>query len=268
MKKTSIILLLTLCVGMAHAQNDPQVSVGTMSFDTVGADTARAVAVIERYMKKIDFGQSKSDSVLSVVTYVVDRDYPNDTMTIYRWYKPPYYNRIEIWQSGKMEDGYHSDGLKLFRKFHTGRREWATLTPDSYYQTVLPLDIRGALYNWRSKGAEVFYAGEMTYEGSKLDRVFVCMPEVFDRYYFFEQSTGLLGLVVEENHIFGDREPAKNAVRIDWHAWHEFVPFNGYYLPREESYQVDNSQIVILSHTYRYIAPDTKIFTEDYYRHK
>ena len=137
-------------------------------------------------------GKPESDVVKTMNEYVVDRSHPHDTMTVYRWYMRPYYNRIEIWQGGKIEGGYYSDGVKLFRKFHTGRREWADLTPDSYFNLVLPFDIRGALYNWRSKGGEVFYAGEVKFQGAPVERVFVTMPQTFDRYYYFEKSTGML----------------------------------------------------------------------------
>ena len=237
-----------------------------MSFDTVGADTAKAIEIVDRYINRIDFSRLHNDSVLCVVTYVTDRSHPHDTMTIYRWYMAPRYNRTEIWQDGQLQDGYHSDGVKLFRKFHTGRREWANLTPESYFETTIPLDIRGALYDWRSKGAEIFYAGEAKYQGATVDRVFVTAPTTFDRYYYFERGSGLLGFVVEEGHIYGDREPAYNAVRIDWRAWHEFVPVGGVYLPREESYQVDGQQIVIMRHSYHYEAHNEKLFTEDFYK--
>ena len=252
---------------MAHAQEEES-HIVPMSFDTVGADSVRAIKIIDQYIKKIDFSQATNDSVLCVVSYVVDRSHPKDTITIYRWYMSPRYNRTEIWQGGMMQDGYYSDGVKLFRKFHTGRREWANLTPDSYYDVTMPLDIRGALYNWRSKGAEVYYAGEVNYQGTTVDRLFVTMPQTFDRYYYFEQNTGLLGLVVEEEHIYGDREPAHNATRVDWHAWHEFTPVNGFYLPKEESYQVGESQIVIMTHSYHFEAPQKDLFTKDFHLKK
>ncbi len=267
MKKSFLALLLATGMCMAQAQEN-KVKIVPMSFDTVGADTARAAAIIDRYIGIIDFGQLPYDSVLCVETRVIDRSHPRDTITIKRWYMPPRYNRTEIWQNGRLEDAYHSDGLKLFRKFHTGRREWANLTPDSYYGITMPLDIRGALYDWRAKGAEAFFAGEMNYKGVKVDRVFVTMPETFDRYYFFEHETGLLGFLVEEPHIYGDREPALNAVRVDWKAWHEFTPLKGLMLPKEESYQVGEYQIVVQYHTYHYEAPQKELFTEDFRRTK
>lgn len=264
MKKITLILLFTACLCGTHAQVEPDPP-APISFDTVGADTARGIAVVERYLSMIDFSQYRTDSVLCVVTHVIDRSNPHDTMTVYRWYMAPRYNRIEIWQNGRIEDGYHSDGVKLFRKFHTMRREWANLTPDSYHNISQSFDIRGALYDWRTKGAEIYYAGEVTYEGQTLDRVFVTSPKIFDRYYYFERGSGMLGLVVEDEHIYGDAQKALNSVRADWRAWHGFVPIKGFYLPSEESYQT-GQQVVILHHSYHYEAPQTKLFTEDFHR--
>ena len=265
MKKIAFTLVLAMCMSTAFAQK-PQTKMDPISFDTVGADTTRAIAVIDRYIKMVDFTKSTYDSLLCVVTYAIDRSHPNDTITIYRWYKAPNYTRVEIWQGGQLQDGYYSDGVKLFRKFHVGRREWTNITSDSYFQIIMPLDIRGALYNWRKKGAEVFYAGEVNYEGKVLDRLFVTMPNTFDRYYYFERETGLQGFLVEENHIYGDLEASEKSVRVDWHAWHEFVPIKGFLLPREESYQVGNSQIVFQTHQYHYEALQPKLFTEDFHR--
>ena len=122
MKKIVLILMLTACIGLAYAQDHDEIRTGPMvpmSFDTVGADTARAIAIIDHYLEQIDFSRNRKDSVLCVVTYAVDRSHPQDTMTIKRWYMYPRYNRTEIWQGGQLQDGYHSDGVKLFRKFHT-----------------------------------------------------------------------------------------------------------------------------------------------------
>ena len=97
MKKIVAILMLTACLGMAYAQEEES-HIVPMSFDTVGADTTRAIKIIDSYLEKIDFSQANNDSVLCVVSYVVDRSHPHDTMTVYRWYMRPYYNRIEIWK--------------------------------------------------------------------------------------------------------------------------------------------------------------------------
>ena len=168
-----------------------------------------------------------------------------------------------MWQGGKLFDGYYTDGTGTFRGFHSGRREWADMTQRSLLNIILQFDIRGALYNWRTNGAEVFYAGEFNYKGQPLDRVFVTSPNSFDRYYFFEKGSGLLAFVVEDLHIFGDVTPSDRAMRVDWRSWNEFTPVHGHYLHSVESYRA-GEQVVVIKNRYSYIAPGTKYFTEDY----
>lgn len=236
-----------------------------MTFDTVGADTLRAVKIVDHYLNIVDFMNDELDSVLYVISYVVDQAHPTDTMTLHRWYKAPHYTRIEIWSKGKMEDGYYTDGTGIFRGFHSGRREWANMTQHSFLNSIMPLDIRGALYDWRNRGSEVFYAGEFNYKGRPLDRVFVMSPNTYDRYYFFEKSTGLLAMVVEDLHVFGDAVPRDDAMHVDWRTWNEFTPLHGHYLPSVESYRA-GQQVVVIKNVYCFKAPNTKYFTEDYYR--
>lgn len=220
-----------------------------------------AAQIIDNYLSFTNFEPLLKDSVLHVVSWVLDRDHMDDTMTIHRWYGSNGKTRIEMWQKGRMEDALYSDG-KVFRKFSRSRRDWLDMTQLSYYDRSLSMDIRGALHQWRSKGSEAYYMGEYTYNGHPVYRVFVTTPDIFDRNYFFEKETGLLFLVKEENHIFGDAEPAKNATLTDWRAWHEFTPFRGCLLPSVESYQIEN-QIVIIYHNYSIEAPNADLFSKN-----
>ena len=266
MKKILFLLLFFPLVGVAQVQEDEGGAV-PMTFDTVGADTARAVQIVDRYLEIVNFMNDPTDSVLYVTSYVVDQSNPKDTLIIYRWYKAPFYTRIETWSKGRLESGYYTDGIGIFRAFHKGRREWADMTQHSFFDNIVPYDVRGALYDWRSKGAELFYAGEFNYKGSPLDRVFVVSPGRFDRYYFFEKNTGLLAMVVEDLHVCGDVVPKKEDVaqRVDWRVWNEFTPLHGHYLPSVESYRA-GQQMVVIKSTYSYKKPSTLYFTEDYYR--
>lgn len=226
-------------------------------------DTTLGINIVERYLSMVDFQREKTDSILFVESLIVDRSHPFDTMTIYRWYMAPKYMRVEIWQDGKLDDGYYSNGTTTFKKFNSANREWMNMPQDNFVKRTSPLDIRGALYDWRSKGAEISYAGEYNYNGHMVDRVFVSCPDIFDRYYLFEKSTGLLFLLTENDRLFGDAEPAHNAVKIDWRAWGEFTPVHMFLLPSTESYQYQD-QIVIMKHKYRYLPSKTATFTEDY----
>jgi len=229
-------------------------------------DTLKAVAIIDNYLNFINFDPILKDSTLCVVSYVIDRSHPQDTMTIYHWYMSDHQLRIEMWQDGKIEEGYYSDGKKIFRMFRPAVRSWDNVTQDNFYDYTIPHDVRGALYDWRSKGAEVSYAGQYQFNGHDVNRVFVSSPGIFDRYYFFEKETGLLFMLTEDEHIFGDAKPTKNTHRVDWRAWHEFTPFRGYLLPTIESYQYEQSQIVFIYRHYHFEPYQPKLFTEDYHK--
>ncbi len=230
------------------------------------SDTAKAASIIDNYISFIDFEPILKDSILSVVSYVIDREHPQDTMTIYHWYGKGRQLRIEMWQKGEIQEGFYSNGKKLFRMFRPAVRSWVDLTQDNFYNYTLSHDIRGALYNWRSKGAEVRYAGQYKFDGHSVDRVFVSSPGIFDRYYFFEKETGLLFILTEQDHIFGDAKKTKDAQRVDWRAWHEFTPFCGILLPSIESYQCGQNQIVFIYRHYCFEPYRPDLFTEDYHK--
>lgn len=251
MKKILPILLLLLALG-AQAQE-------------VKGDSIRAAAIIDNYLSLIDYTRYKTDSVLCVVSYAIDQSHPNDTMTIYHWYKQPDCARFEVWQDGKIVNGGYFDGGDHHQSFSPSTRQWRTLTPESARTMIEMQDIRGGLYNWRGKNAEVHYDGEYTYEGNKVDRIYVTCPGYFDRYYCFERSTGLLIWFTEEERLYGDQEIQTNMPRMDIRGWHEFIPFRGCLLPSIESYQAGHQKVIIYHH-YSYQALPASVFTEDYFK--
>lgn len=254
MKKTLLLLLTAMLAAAASAQQPT---------DTTRGDTLRAAMIIDNYLGYVNFDRLLGDSMMCIVSHITERSHPQDTILIRRWYGPNGQMRLEMWQEGKMEDALYTDGKKLFRWFDGRYRSWRDLSQITFYDRAIPLDIRGALHNWRSKGAEAFYAGRYQFEGHPVDRIYVTSPNLFDRYYFFEAETGLLFMLTEEDRIFGDAEKAKNAHRVDWRGWHEFLPFHGCLLPTEESYQADE-QLVIIHHHYHLEAPRPSLFTDDY----
>lgn len=251
MKKNLLAILVLLAIG-AQAQEKKD-------------DSTRAAAIIDRYLDMIDYTRYKTDSVLCVVSYAIDQAHPDDTMTIYHWYKQPGCARFEVWHGGMLTDGIYSDGGEHRRSFNTSAREWMTLTPESARSMIELQDIRGALANWRGKNAEVRYDGEYTFEGHKVDRIYVSCPGYFDRYYCFDQESGLLFWVTEEERLYGDQEINENTHRIDIRGWHEFVPLRGSLLPSIESYQAGRQKVVIYHH-YSYQALPQTLFTEDYFK--
>jgi len=259
MKKILYTILLTCLLVPLQAQTPAETP-------STEGDSIKAAKIINNYLSYIDFNHILKDSMLCVTSYVIDRDHPQDTMTIYHWYMSGRQLRIEMWQDGQLQEGFYSDGKKIFRMFRPTVREWANVTQNDFYDYTIPHDVRGALYDWRSKGAEVHYAGQYTFNGHNVDRLFVSSPGIFDRYYFFEKETGLLFMLTETDHIFGDSKVTKDAQRVDWRAWHEFTPFHGVLMPSIESYQFNQSQIVFIYRHYHFEPYQTEIFTEDYHK--
>lgn len=254
MKKSLLLLVMTGLMASLSAQ---------IPKDATPADTTRAAQIIDKYLSMVNFENYKTDSILYVVSKVVERNHPKDTMYIYRWYQGSRKVRYEMWQQGKLEDGYYGDGVNVFRKFRESVREWAQITAESFYSGVMALDIRGSLYDWRVKGAEACYAGSITYEGIPVDRVFVSCPYYYDRYYYFEKSSGLLFLVTEDDHVYDKGTAPYNDERVDWRAWNDFTPMRNFMLPGVESYQHEGS-IVTIHNSFQYISPKSNIFTEEY----
>lgn len=253
MKKILLTLLCCLPLAAGHAQSE-----------SPARDTARATQIIDNYLSFVDFSPLlKGDSMVCVVSKVVNQSHPNDTLTIYRWYASGHRCRIEMMHEKKMAEGLYCDGRSMFRSFDTKRRVWRDLKQESFYDIADPLDIRGALYNWHSKGAEAYYEGRVDYNGHKVDRVFFTSPGTFNRYYYFDPSNGLPFLVTEEAKMFGDEKPNKKSQRVDWRAWHEFTPFNGHLMPSIESYQAEGD-IVFIYHTYHMEQTRKGLFTEDF----
>ena len=249
-----LTLLCCLPLAVVHAQTD-----------STTHDTAQAARIIDNYLGYVNFDPllKETDSMVCVVSKVVNQSHPTDTLTIYRWYASGHRRRIEMVQGKKMAEGFYCDGRSVFRSFDTKRRVWRDLKPESFYDIADPLDIRGALYNWRSKGAEASYEGLVDYNGHKVVRVMYSSPGTFNRHYYFDPNNGLPFLVTEETTMFGDDKPAKNAQRVDWRAWHEFVPFDGYMMPGIESYQAEGD-IVFIYHTYHLEKTRKGLFTEDF----
>lgn len=255
MKRITALLLTGLVLLTASAQGEWT--------PPTAEDSARAVKIVERYVNYVNYERICHDSILFIVTHIVDNDHPDDTMTIYRWHHWPNQSRIEMWQKGKMEMGAYSDGKRTFKQFSPKYRAWRHILDHTFLDFVEPYDIRGPLALWRSRAAEMYYAGQLEFEGQPVDRVFVTMAGPLDRYYYFEQKTGLLFLLTEMKHQMGDGVPDIDNM-VDWRGWHEFVPVGDCLMPAEESYQAQG-QLVKLHHTYRLIPYDAKCFTEDFF---
>lgn len=249
-KLTALSLLLALALTATAQQGD-------------SLSRARGEQIVDNYLSHVDF--EPMDSMLCIVSHIVERNNPTDTVFLYRWYGKNRAQRIELWHQGRIVEGIYSDGRKIFREFSSKRRVWQDIAQISFYDITSAYDPRGALYDWRSKGSEISYAGSYAYEGQMVDRVFVTSPDLHDRYYLFEQSTGLLFLLTEEDHIYGDAKEPEGFHKIDWRGYHEFTPVGHALLPSIESYQ-DQGSISIIHNRYHFEPMNSKLFSEDFHR--
>lgn len=257
MMKRIALLLCLFCLSAAAAAQEHA--------NPTKQDTLYGENIVNNYLSFVDFDRLLDDSMLCVVTYITERSHPHDTMTLYHWYMKGNRMRVEMWQDGKIQEGLYTDGTAIFREFRSSVRSWTDMTQNNFYDKTMPLDVRGALYNWKSKGAEMYFAGNYTFEGHPVNRVFVTSPGLFDRYYFFETQTGLLFMVQELDKLYGDGKQTKTATRVDWRAWNEFTPMGDCLLPSIESYQYQG-EVVVLNRHYQLTAEQPTLFTEDYHR--
>lgn len=257
MKKILFLICTLLALTSTWAQTDML---------SAKADSM-SMAIVDRYLGILNYEGLRKDSMLYVVTYIIDRDYPQDTLFLYRWHMYPHYDRVEIYDKKSIKLGVYSDGKEYYQTFDEKRRTWRHVTPMTCYNMLMPYDIRGSLADWRAKGAEMTYKDETTLNGNAVEQVFVSTPEQFDRTYFFEKKSGLLFLFTEDSNMFGAEKHTRNTYPVDWRGWHEFIPFGRCLFPKIESYQADN-HITILYHHYRYEPFDEKLFKENYHQIK
>ncbi len=84
--------------------------------------------------------------------------------------------------------------------------------------------------------------------------------------YDKRKGGGLVQSVSSDYFHAANMLKGKNARKVDWRAWHEFTPFNGFLLPSIESYQVNQNQIVFIYRHYRTVPYDPTLFNQDYHK--
>ena len=135
------------------------------------------------------------------------------------------------------------------------------MNAETYYDAEQAYDIYGPLYQWRLRGEDLTYEGVARYKDQPVIRIGARSPSHYDRHYYFEQGSKLLFLYTESDSVAGEPLPLKTRNRVDWHAYHEYQPLGEVLLPSVESYQYQNS-IVLIFHKARYVANDERIFIQ------
>ena len=250
MKKNLIFVLLFACIAPLVCAQQQQTSQDS------------AAAIIKRYYSILKYNYLKRDSILYIESKIVHSSTPNDTLVMRRWFLPRFLSRIEFWYNGQQEVSYHSDGRDIFRKFDTVARAWMNISREQYFDEALAYHYQGALHDWETKGCELEYVGEGTYEGHPIEIIKTFCPNNYDRQYYFEKETGLLFQLDEYPLIMGEKVSRSDS-RVEWRAIHEYQPLGMFLFPSIESY-LHQGELTIQYHHYQFIPLSKTVFIADW----
>lgn len=223
------------------------------------ADTAEAV--VERYLRLMNYEALPKDQILKVTTKTVSNRHPMDTSIVKRWFAWPNSYRIEVWHRDTLLEGWHNDEQKTFRRYDEGKKKWVVEHELTYFDRVTGYDIRSVLYFRKKNGMEMRYGGMRTFEGHQVYVVATRVPGMYDRDYLFEAESGLLFLMIEkDSHEAGERMDAKN--HIDWKTIDEYLPVGESLIASKEQYQHQGRRIVA-THQPELIPMDRTLFSKD-----
>lgn len=219
-----------------------------------------AVAVVDRYLERLNFEALPQDSQLVMETAITFYG-EKDTIWMRRWYTAPQCFRIEVWNRGKLETGLIGNGKDFFRQYSQREKRWETVKREAFYNLLQAYDFRGPLYNWRVNGATLTWNGTTTLKGERMNVVKVQCPQMYERYYMFEPESGLLTLIVETEKLGEDMRPMPD-VHIEWKSCHEYLPLGRSLLPSLESFMRQGT-LTILSTDAHFEKANPEIFEKE-----
>jgi len=222
------------------------------------AQTDSARIVVDSYLKILNYENLRSDSMLYIESKIFTAG-QRDTLLLYRWHAAPNKERMELWLNGKQEMGFMSNGQGVDLKYWSTRRKWALTSHESYLDMQMAYDFHGPLYNYANTGVEMEYMGIVDFQGHPCYRILVRCPQRYDRYYLFDKSNNLMFFLKELETSL--EKLTEDAVKVDWRAVQEYMPFSGSLLVSEESYQ-NQEGITIMRHEYKYLPIDDSLFNQ------
>lgn len=232
----------------AHAQNHAFVIDDTAQY------------VVDRYLRLQAIDELPEDSLLVLETTVT---MGGDTTLMRRWYQPHGMMRVELFHGGERYDGFITNGDKRHRRYSRRSGSWDATSADDITDLLRGYDFRGPLYRWREKGATLTWNGTTVVDGHTLQVVKVVCPKMFDRYYLFDISTGLLTLIYEtdrEDDIPTEISPGSS--HIEWKILHEYLPVGPALLPSLESF-MRSGTLTVLSTTMHLEPRNDELFNKD-----
>ena len=231
MKRTIIALLLLL---------------PAMAFGQLSEADDTAATVVERYLRLLNVEGYSEDSMLVMETTVTVYG-SDDTLTLRRWFSPARKHRVEVWHKGQLQDGLIGNNEDVFLHYNAATKRWEKLGEREFFSQVAGYDFRGPLYLWRWSNTKLTWNGITEVEGKPLQVVKASRPGLYDRFYMFEPSSGLLTLIVETEEYVGKNEPLKES-HVEWKCCHEYLPVSNHLVPSLESFMRDG-KLTILSTT-------------------
>ena len=219
-----------------------------------------AAHVVDNYLRLLNFEALPQDSTLYLETTIT---FPGiaDTFIMRRWHTRPQSFRVEVWHKDTLQTGLCTNGSARYRDYDPKSRLWNDLTPDRFHSLFAPYDFRGPLYNWRNNGVQLTWKGTTDYNGHPLQVVEVESPGMYNRYYMFDPTNGLLTLIIETDSLGPDFNP-NPMTRIEWKVMHEYLPLHESLIPSLESF-LRGSTLTILATEHRLLEHDILIFNRD-----
>lgn len=199
------------------------------------ADTAQQV--VERYLRLLNYEALPADSMLVARTVVTFND-GADSLIMHRWLAPGGRQRVEVWTGDEQTVGLCTNGKERHRHFSPKLGWWQDREQDEILRLLQPYELRGQLYNWAGRNVKLRYNGVGDYRGQRLDVVAAEQLGFYDRYYFFEENSGLLVLVRELESSSGGTVKSPGDI-MEWKIIHEYQPIGTSLIVSQESFMRD-----------------------------
>lgn len=222
-----------------------------------------AAAIVDRYLRLLNYEALPKDSTLVVETVITFHG-SEDTFSLRRYYAHDGMMRIEMWQGDSLTMGYCTNGSTRFRKYSPYMGYWNDVADTLLAKEMQPYDFRGPLYRWREQGLQLDYRGTSSFKGQPLQVVRARRDGQYTRKYLFEEQSGLLLIILEEDDLPVDNTSYRpgRISPIQYKVFHEYLPVGESLVPSQESFMRDNL-LTIMNSRARFVARDNLLFNQD-----
>ena len=223
-------------------------------------DTAEAI--VARYLRLLNIEGLPADSML-VMTTTISFHNSTDTFTMTRRYQAGEMMRVDIYKGDSLMTGLCTNGRDRYREFVHMVGWWVDQSPETFERDMQAYDFRGPLHHWRERGITLAYEGVTTYKGQRMQVVKSVQEKHFNRHYLFEEGSGLLVAVLEDNEVPDKRrEFPLRGHPIDYKITHEYLPVGASLLPTQESF-MRNEVLTVMESTVHFEPRNVLLFNQD-----